>query len=170
MKRWIGPLALFVALGLGSHFAVLQFAPHLIMGRALTLLEERGQPLHGFALGPRMTPESQSIVRPSPDLAYSACLFDLEQAPDGLEITMAAYDGYSSLSFFDRQTNNFATIRGDGETATVRLLPPRFVNLEKGGILAPTNKGVILIRRLAPTAQDYRAVEAIAGNDQCKPL
>jgi uncharacterized membrane protein len=169
MKRLIGPTIVAIALTLASHIAVLEFAPHLIMGRALSLLEERGQPLHGFALGPRMTPENQSIVRPSPDLAYSACLFDLEQAPNGLEITMAGYDRYSSLSFFDRQTNNFATVRGSGDAISVRLMPPG-TDTQGDELTAPTNRGVILIRRLAPTIDDYRAVEGIAPNDGCKAI
>ncbi|MGB3754558.1 MAG: DUF1254 domain-containing protein [Parerythrobacter sp.] len=89
------------------------------MNRVEARLTALGTPQHAFRLAPRMTPQTQTVVRPSPDLAYSICLYDLTAAPEGLLVTMAAFDDYASLSFFDARTDNFATVRGTGRDLTV---------------------------------------------------
>lgn len=153
-----------------SHLAILYSAPGFIMDRAMVMLEEREIEYHAFTLAPRTTPQTQSVVRPSPDLAYSACLFDLDEAPEGLVVRMAATDGYSSLSFFDASTNNFATFRGNGQTIFIELLPPGLEPSSTGQLTSPSSKGIILIRRLAPTVEEYAGVQAVAEGDTCNAI
>ena len=171
MKKFVLPLLFGAVMVVVGHFTALYSAPNVIMTGAMTMLSERGVPLHAFSFAPRPTPQTQSVVRPSPDLAYSACLYDLDAAPRGLRVTMAASEGYSSLSFFDASTNNFVTIRGEGKEASVRLLP-QSASAEAGDdiVLSPSAKGIILIRRLTPTQADYDAVAAIAADDQCRVI
>ncbi|MEP3421637.1 MAG: DUF1254 domain-containing protein [Erythrobacter sp.] len=170
MKNFIGPILFALLIAVIGHVSVLHFAPNIIMDRAMTMLERRGAELHTFFHGERTTPQSQSVVRPSPDLAYSVCLFDLEQLDAGLEVRMAATPNYASLSFFDDQTNNFKTIRGNGEEITVTLASPDTTISDAETIVSPSRKGLILIRRLAPTAEDFRLVSAISQNDFCRPV
>ncbi len=170
MKRLFGPIIVCVIAAIASHLLVLQQAPSFIMDRALTMLEKRGIPLHGFLLAERMTPQTQSVVRPSPDLAYSACRFDLDQAPRGIRVRMAATPDYASLSFFDANTNNFLTLRGEGEARETILLPPGSTEPGEGSTVSPTKRGVILIRRLAPTQEAHDAVAAIATGDTCEAI
>jgi uncharacterized membrane protein len=160
IKRFAGPFLLALVLGAAAHAAIVFYAPSIIMDRAYKMIGQRGTPVHGFQLGPQMRPDTQSVVRPSPDLAYSGCRYDLALAPDGVRVRMAAFDGYSSLSFFDAQTNNFLTLRGDGAVREVVLTREN----------SPSERGIILIRRLAPTDADYARVEQIAVNDECKAL
>ena len=167
MKRWAGPLIFGIACAGAAHVAVLQFAPSMIMDVAMEKIAQRGAQLHRFEVGPRTTPETQTVVRPSPDLAYSACLFDLSQAPEGLRVTLAATPGYASLSFFDARTNNFLTIRGGGTDQVITLLPPGGDGGTRGEAVAPTMTGVILTRRLAPTQADFDKVSQIAALDRC---
>ena len=84
-------------------------------------------------------------------------------------IEMAAWPGYSSLSVYDAQTNNFLTFRGEGKRFAMRLLPP-LSEPEGFSIPAPTQRGVVLIRRIAPNEADYRAVEKIAVEDSCRAI
>ncbi len=170
MMRWLGPSFVLLVAAILAHVAVLYSAPSLIMSRAMTMLAERSAPLHDFTLSPRITPETQRVVRPSPDLAYSLCMFDMTTAPDGLRVRMAAYVGYGSLSFFGDNTDNFLTVRGDGKAHEVRLLPPDAEAGEAGTVVAPSDRGMILIRRLAPTQQDYNAVRSISAGDRCEAL
>jgi uncharacterized membrane protein len=112
-------------------------------------------------------------------LAYSACRFDLSEAPNGVRVKMASYDGYSSLSFFDAQTNNFRTIRGNGEARETVLLPSDYTfAASSAGLIvthpdmtrAPSQKGIILIRRLAPTDDDYAKVAEASVGDLCEAI
>ncbi len=176
MRSTFAPLTLAALLGAAAHFGILHYAPTFIMDRAYTMLGQRGTPLHGFNLAPRMTAETQSVVRPSPDLAYSACRFDLSSAPNGVRVAMGQFSGYSSLSFFDAQTNNFRTIRGNVEAQETVLLRPAGgtpyapVTEAEDVTHSPSQKGIILIRRLAPTEEEYVAAAKAAQGDECRAL
>lgn len=167
MKRWIGPLALACVIGAGVHAAVLHFAPDVIMGRAMDALAEHGVALHRFTAPQRVTPQTQSVVRSSPDLYYALCRYDLRNPGMQVTVHMGEWPDYQSLSFFDAQTDNFATIRGTGQAVAVRLLPPGSAP-ETGAIVSPSAKGVILVRRLAPGAQAFAAASEAGKADQCR--
>lgn len=167
MKRWIGPVVVLLACAAGAHALTLHFAPNLIMGRAMTALEARGVPLHAFSAPQRVTPQTQQVVRSSPDLYYALCRYDLSTPGTGLAVTMGSWPDYQSLAFFDAQTNNFATLRGTGQTVTVRLLPPGTRALE-GAIVSPSTRGVVLIRRLAPDAARFAAASEAGKADACR--
>lgn len=169
MKRATFALVvLLCSIGAG-HIAVLYYGPTFIMGRAMEAMANRGIPTHAFRLAPRMTPQTQTVVRPSPDLAYSLCRFDFSDGVEAVEIGMAAWDDYGSVSLYDAQTNNFVSFRSEGEPFSMRLLPP-LSEPDGFDIPAPTEKGVILIRRLAPTQQAYREIERIAVKDVCRAV
>jgi len=167
MRGLAGPALVLAACALGSHALTLYLAPGFIMDRAMQVLEQRGVGLHAFTPPQRVTPQTQSVVRSSPDLYYALCRYDLSDAASGLEIRMAAWPDYQSLAFFDGQTDNFATLRGTGRQINVRLLPPGRA-AEDGAIVSPTTKGVILIRRLAPDAARFAAAADIGKADQCR--
>ncbi|MEE1876631.1 DUF1254 domain-containing protein [Altererythrobacter litoralis] len=170
MRKWLAPAMTGLALAIIAHIAVLHYAPRMIMDRAMERLSERGTALHAFSRSLRTTPQTQTVVRPSPDLAYSICLFDMRQAPQGLRVRMAPYANYASLSFFDAETNNFLTLRGDGEAREVLLLPPQDGAAAAGTAIAPTERGIILVRRLAPSAEEFAAAAEVSEGDDCEPV
>jgi hypothetical protein len=167
MKRWLGPMLVLLVCAAGAHALTLHFAPSLIMSRAMTALAERGVGLHRFTPPARVTPQSQQVVRSSPDLYYALCRYDLGNSATRVALTMAAWPDYQSLSFFDARTDNFATLRGSGKAVSVTLLPlgspPR-----QGAIITPTSRGVILIRRLAPSAEDFAKAAQVGAGDHCR--
>jgi len=167
MRRWLGPLAVLLICAVGVHLAVLHFAPGLIMARAMEALAARGVALHRFTAPLRITPQTQTVVRPSPDLYYALCRYDLRNPGMRLAVRMGDWPDYQSLSFFDARTNNFATLRGTGQAVAVRLLPPRSAP-EQGAIVSPTAKGVILIRRLAPDQDSFAAAAEAGKADRCR--
>ena len=169
VKRWFGPLAIATICALAAHGLALHLAPGLIMARAMDALAQRGVALHSFTAPQRMTPQTQSVVRPSPDLYYSLCRYDLSQPGTQLSLRMAAWPDYQSLSLFDAQTDNFAVLRGTGKAVAVRLLPPGSA-AQKGAIVSPTAKGVILIRRLAPDAARFAAAATAGEGDACRAV
>jgi uncharacterized membrane protein len=167
MKRWVGPLAVLAACALGAHAATIYLAPAFIMERAMQALAQRGVPLHRFTAPPRVTPQTQRVVRSSPDMYYAACRYDLANPGQELVLDMGQWPDYQSLSLFSGQTDNFATFRGTGKAVNVRLLPPGSP-AEDGAIVSPTARGVILIRRLAPDAERYAAAVEAGKGDACR--
>jgi uncharacterized membrane protein len=169
MKRWLGPLAVLLLCAAAVHGAALHFAPNVIMGQAMSTLAQRGVALHRFTNPERVTPQSQQVVRSSPDLYYALCRYDLSNPGMQLSVEMGDWPDYQSLSFFAAQTDNFATLRGTGKPVSVRLLPPGSPASE-GAIVSPTAKGIILIRRLAPSAERFAAAAAAGKADRCRLL
>lgn len=167
MRRWLGPVLAMLAVAAATHAAALHFAPSLIMSRAMAALAERGVGLHRFTPPARITPQTQQVVRSSPDLYYALCRYDLGDAGARVALTMAAWRDYQSLSFYDARTDNFATLRGTGKAVSVNLLPPGS-SPQAGAIVSPTAQGVILIRRLAPSAADYAAAAEAGAGDACR--
>jgi uncharacterized membrane protein len=167
MKRWIGPVLVLLACAAGAHVLTLHFAPSFIMSRAMAALAERGVTLHRFTNPERVTPQTQNVVRSSPDLYYALCRYDLGNPANEVALTMAPWPDYQSLSFFGGRTDNFATLRGSGKAVSVTLLPPGSPP-QQGAIVSPTAKGVILIRRLAPSAKDFAAASQAGAGDECR--
>lgn len=167
MKRWVGPFAVFVLCAVAAHGLTLMQAPGFIMARAMDALEARGVALHAFTTPARVTPQTQAVVRSSPDLYYALCRYDLSDDGAQIQVTMAAWPDYQSLSFFDARTDNFATIRGTGRQIALRLLPPGS-SPEEGAIVSPSAKGVILIRRLAPDSARFAAAAEASKGDACR--
>ncbi len=167
MRRWLGPIAVLLVAAAATHAAALHFAPAFIMSRAMDALAARGVALHRFTTPARISPQTQTVVRSSPDLYYALCRYDLSNPGMQLDVRMGDWPDYQSLSFFAAQTDNFATIRGTGRAVAVRLLPPGSAT-ETGAIVSPTAKGVILIRRLAPSAERFAAAAGAGKADRCR--
>lgn len=189
MRGWTGPLLVMTAIAVFTHWLTLYLVPVVIMDRAMAALEARGVALHAFTVPQRVTPQTQQIVRSSPDLYYALCRYDLsaEEWPSresgrGLEVSMAQWDDYQSLSFFDAQTNNFATIRGTGKAIKVTMwkggsgyVEPNPAGSTKPGrlsftVYSPTETGVVLIRRLAPSDEAFAKAAEPGRGDQCLSL
>jgi uncharacterized membrane protein len=167
MKRWAGPVPVLLLCAVGAHALTLHFAPAVIMDRAMAALAERGVALHAFTTPQRVTPRTQTVVRSSPDLYYALCRYDLADPAARLTVTMGDWSDYQSLAFFDARTDNFATLRGTGRQVAVRLLPPGSAP-QSGAIVSPTARGVILIRRLSPSAERFAAAGEAGRDDACK--
>ncbi|MEO1047436.1 MAG: DUF1254 domain-containing protein [Pseudomonadota bacterium] len=169
MMRWIGPLAVFIITAVGAHWATLQYTPSVIMDRTLSTLKNRGISEHAFTTPQRISPSTQVVVRTSPDLFYSLCRYDFSDDVEAIRLRMATWPNYQSLSFFDAETNNFATLRKSDTGLETYLLSPSLPN-DASYPQSPTLRGVILIRRLAPTEEKFIEASTASAEDECMPL
>ena len=112
MRAILGLLVL-IASAAGAHYIVLNKVPSFVMTQAHEMLEEGNIPLHQWVQSPRQTPQTQQVVRPSPDLAYAICRFDTASGP--VAISAPIWDGYGSISIFNGETDNIFV--GDGVIA-----------------------------------------------------
>ena len=179
MKRLVISILIFVGAVIVGHVLTLKVVPGVIMKKAMQSMQAKGLPMHKFVLGGRVTPQTQTVVRPAPDLVYSICLFDFSLTNRPLEIRAGFWADYGSVSFFDARTNNFATVRvgADGQNADAKIyLITKDIDKPTGSqggaqiIISPSERGLILIRRLAPTAEKYQQVQAVSKADLCQPM
>ena len=160
MTRWL----LGVVLGaVVVHLAAVTALPWLIMNRAMSRLQQAA--VNEFAHTPLATAAARGIVRPSPDLAYSSLVFDVSAHP--LAVTVPLTPPYTSLSGFAANTDNFFAINdstaGAREIAVIVVGPstPRDGLAGARIVESPSDRGVLLVRRVVPSAGAFAAIDAV---------
>lgn len=163
--RWILSLLVFAVFAAGTHFIILTGIPGFIMGKAHQTFEAQGVPENLWVPSPRQTPQTQRIVRPSPDLAYAICRFDTSKS--AVEIQAPIGEGYGSLSIFNDQTDNVFV----GDLSAGSSFQGVTVSATGGaGDVILDGPGIALIRRLAPSQADYNRAAALVADASCAPL
>jgi len=159
-----------LAIAVVTHLAAVYAAPRLLMNVAIERLSESG--VNSWRLAPRVTTQARQIIRPSPDFAYSVCVYDLADGP--IVISAAPWEPYWSLSLYAANTDNFFVIddreaRYGAEITLVRAGRPH----PEGASMvveSPSQRGVALIRRLAPSPQTYDGAAQAARADVCQSV
>lgn len=164
-----------LAIAVVTHLAIIHAIPRVLTGVAISRLGDAG--FNQWRVAPRVTEASRTIVRPAPDFAYSACAYDLSDGP--LRLRVAAWDAYWSLSLYADNSDNYFVlddreVRGDGEVVLVRHMRDAPEDTADDPALrvaqSPSQRGVALIRRLAPTVSAYNEAASVAREDICAPL
>lgn len=167
MSGWGKYVLAALAIAVATHFAIIHATPRVLMGVAIERLGAGGANLWRFA--DRVTPLSRAIVRPSPDFAYSACVYDLSQGP--LTMRVARWDAYWSLSLYGDNSDNYFVVDDREARNGVEITLVRRGHRPPDGaarvIESPSSRGIALIRRLAPTLDDYNAARAVSQGDAC---
>lgn len=169
--RW---LAGVLAVAIVTHVAAIHAYPRLVMGTAWERIAEAAD-ADGLIHAPRPDAEARTVVRPSPDLLYSVCVYDLEDGP--WSVRAAIPETYMSVSLYAMNTDNFFTIndqqidRGrlellivDGPVDQVRAPGRPLV------VRSPTTRGIALFRYFAGDGVSAAAaIEAARRSLDCGP-
>lgn len=172
MTRWIGPLIVAAVAAFAGWYGTLAATPMVIMDQAWEKLATQSG-FNRMTHGPLVTAESQTIVRPSPDLAYSVCAFDLTQGP--VKVHAHPVPGhYWSLTVFDNETNvAFVESDRDSRGAPVEVVLATADQVVPGGvrtITMPSAKGVALLRVLLKDRAEFANVTRDRKQSYCRPL
>lgn len=199
---WRKNLLLFVLLVPTFNLLAVQLLPmavsHLVMKRiAQRGLEGAGEPdarteaqrrkaeviareaINVALPSPRATANARTVVRPSPDLLYTACVFDLRRGP--LHISTPVPDSYISVSGFGANSNNFFAVNdrnavtdAQGRKHLDLLLSRDATTPVPAGarhIVAPSDRGLILFRTLITHEAALPALQQdIQFQQHCDPL
>jgi len=159
MRQILIPLgAGLVGLVLGFQ-AMMGILPGFIMGKAMERFETLGGEPNLAGHFPPIDETARTVVRPSPDIIYSGCMYDVGNGPVAITLPALEEAGYVSVSFFDARTNNFAAFNNrDFGGAAARLIlhgpTPAHTHTDPGfaehdeRVLAPTSSGLVLLRRV----------------------
>lgn len=153
------------------HFATLYAVPHLVMARALSRMGAANT-LHE---GRRPDSNSRMVVRPSPDILYATCPYDLSKGP--LQVTARVpHSTYWSISAFDANTDNFY-VRNDTEVTGDVLgvvilkrgqsLPPLGGALEQDVVFSPSTRGLVLFRAVIAEDKDIPGLQKVLAAARC---
>lgn len=168
MSRRLTLLATVLAVAVITHFAVVLAAPRVLTAIAANRISHKGALNNRWFYPPRATETSREIVRPSPDLAYAACVFDLRDGP--VRITVTPGVAYTSLSLYAPNTD--ATV--------INASKPVDLVIARPGQTVPTGPwrvhrtsdrwGIALQRRLAPTDATFHDADRLRRLDRCERL
>jgi len=121
-----------------------------------------------------VTASSRLVVRPSPDLLYSLCWFDVSRRP--LQVTAAVPGSYFSIAGYAANTDNFFVIN-DREIGAPRvslvLIREGTRHTPRGGeriVASPTDEGVVLFRTLITDRAQLDRLRALQRQADCRPL
>ena len=170
LVKYAAGFALAVAVG---HVGTILAAPRVIMHKALDKMSDGGTRINQFSFGPRTTSHSRGVVRPSPDLAYSSCVYDLSKGPIRVSAAPSPDNGYVSLSVFDARTDNVGVFDSGQFPQGISFVLARAGQATPPGaavVISPSDRGVILDRRLAPSAELFAKVDVARRADSCAPL
>lgn len=169
IRRSLAPALFGLAAAALAYQATLLATPFALM-RAAAAKAGTGLPVNQFRHGPMTTAANQTIVRPSPDLAYSLCVFDLSNGPVLVRAEPVA-DHYWSVSVFDARTD-VAAVRSDrdtgGKAALLALVkagqaaPPRYERVE-----VAYDRGVVLLRILVTDKAEFATIDARRRRSSC---
>jgi uncharacterized membrane protein len=147
--------------------ATLVAAPRLIMRIAVGRLAEAGG-LNRMLHAPLPGPGRRTVVRPSPDLAYSSCPFDLSKGPLLVEVAPVPAP-YWSLSVFDRDTD-VAFVRHNAPIRIVLARPGQAVPAGVETVRLKGDRGVALVRILVVDRARFAPLDLARRAAFCRTL
>lgn len=168
MRNWLGPLAFGLIVAVAAAYVAIWAIPYALMNVAIERLGQGG--VNSMSYGNLATPERQPVVRPSPDLAYSSCPYNISDGPLAIDVTPVP-DRYTSLSIFDAATD-VIFVRNDVEARgkPFRIIVAREGQaVPKGAEVVRTNQdhGIALIRILLKDPTEIGALDAVRRQSSC---
>lgn len=165
---WLLGVLLIAAL---SHVAVVYAYPRLIMRGAWEAMAEAADP-NGLIHAPLPDATSRTVVRPSPDLLYSVCIFDLAAGP--WAIGLAVPETYMSVSLYAMNTDNFFTVNDrqiDRESLRLLIVPGAVDEVPAADgtlvVRSPSERGIALVRFFAGRGDQADNIEAARRTLRC---
>jgi uncharacterized membrane protein len=172
MKPLIKSLVIVLVSAVVVHLAVILSAPNLLMAVAFKRLSAEGAMVNQMIYPPRTTEASRAIVRPSPDLAYASCAFDLSKGP--VRVKAAKASDYMSVSVYAANSDNIFAINDRQAPDGVDLVIVGKGQVAPTGtaivVQSPTQRGIVLERRLAPSAEAFAVADMARKKGVCTPL
>lgn len=172
MKSWGRPLAFGIFIALIAHFLTIGMLPRTIMNVAMKRISETAGGVNTLYQSAIVTPKNQTIVRSSPDIAYSTCVLDLSNGP--VEVFIGKGLDYASVAFYGANTDNVVTLNDrqiGPQGARLMIVSARTPIAVAAGtqvISLPSDRGLMLVRRLAPSGEAIARVESERAKDSCK--
>ncbi|MEY4952493.1 MAG: hypothetical protein RL299_917 [Pseudomonadota bacterium] len=171
MSRRVKLALLFAAAAALGHVGLVLATPNALMRIVMNRASQEGALVNQFQFGPRTTKDSRGVVRPSPDLAYSTCVYDLSQGPVRVSAAPTPEQGYVSVSVFAANSDNIAVFDTTQKPGGVTFVLAREGQQTPPGaevVISPSDRGIVLDRRLAANDEMFAAADQARRADTCE--
>lgn len=171
MSSLFKKIIMLVLVGFSLHIAIIYFTPNLVFKYISRNWVEENMFNNSFA---RNLPTSDftEVIRPSADLLYGGCGYDVTYFP--LVIETDVPETYWSISFFSENTDNFSTINENSHNfgkLRIYLFGPESkpTKINDGFVVvSPTDKGLVLMRQFAGNRSNLDELYEVQNNLNCK--
>lgn len=173
MKELVSWFFATLMLAVIVHIITIHSIPYVIMNRVMHGIVKNAGAENRPDFPALPTAMSRGVVRPSPDLLYVVCTYDVRKGP--VRLTAPVPDSYWSLSLFASNSDNFFVIND-------RELPAKQADLlllaedQKGEprlgeivVRAPSDRGIVLFRTLVPSPDALEALDRLRRQSNCAP-
>lgn len=170
MKRLAWVIAV-LALSAFFHVLTVKAYPYYVM---LKLARHSHGLANAIHHDPRVSAQSRSVVRPSPDLLYSACGYNISKRPLRIHAVVPS-STYWSVSMFAANTDNFFVMNDRKANAPqVNLVLVRAGQKYKSAgneiiVKSPSRRGVVLFRILINDDSKLEELMSIQKQAFCAP-
>jgi len=167
---------IILALAALFHFATVWLIPRAITTVFMHRVAERAG-YNNVVLPPSPTDKSRDVVKPSPDLLYAVCVFDLSRGP--VRIAATPPKSYWSIALYARNSDNFFKMNEREAKGT----PIELILASAGGgdalaaahpgavlVRPPGEVGVMLTRSLVANPETMKDVLDARANTHCEAL
>jgi len=166
LRRLLPWLVATLAIAMVVHYATLVMIPRLAMARVASFVGAANE-MH---YGKRPDASTHAVVRPSPDLIYAICPYDLSTGP--LLVTAPVPQGtYWSVAIYDSDTNNFfaRNDRQAGSLLRLTIMPPGGSSITgANAVTSPTPQGMVIMRTLVNSDAHLPALDAMRRQARCE--
>lgn len=142
-------LTILIIFALLSHFAFIYSFPYLVVISNYLASKNEVKVNEVYYQEP-VDANFRKIVMPSPDILYSACVFDISNSDLVIEAKVPNFT-YWSASFYSMSTDNFFTINDKMAKEKINLTLTKNKSCEnKNCVISPSDRGIIIFRIFIP--------------------
>jgi uncharacterized membrane protein len=168
----------FVVIAALTNVAAVAALPRVINVVVMHQIAKQAGGENRALVAPRPDADARGVVRPSPDMLYTACVFDVSERP--LRITAPVPDSYVSISGFAADTTNFFALNdahfpagANGERILDVILAREPLPASHAGarvVIAPSSRGLVLFRSLITSETGLpRLRDEFQAHQKCEP-
>lgn len=171
---WLRIGALTLAVATLSHWVALSYAPQIMMLGFMRAMSSDGR-TNTITHYERATAAFRKFPAPSPDLLYSACVYDVSEQP--LKVTTAApTDTYWSVALYAANSDNFFVMndrvaREKPTTIVIVGAQSSAITLDGASVVkSPSATGVVIFRTLINDDARESELDQERRKANCQPL
>ncbi|MEM0504057.1 MAG: DUF1254 domain-containing protein [Archaeoglobaceae archaeon] len=162
-------LAVIIFFAVLSHLAVVYAFPYVVVMSSYLATKDEVKVNEVYHQKP-VDASFRKVVMPSPDILYSACVYDISRSDLLIEARVPKFT-YWSASFYSLSTDNFFTVndRMVGEKVTLMLTTNKSCMNEKC-VVSPSERGIVIFRIFIPDKSLLPALEEFQRSIKCKEI
>lgn len=169
-------LVTVLAIAAATHVGLVYATPRIIMSKTMETLAARAGGVNTPNSTPPATVASRAVVKPSPDLAHTACVYDVSAGP--VLVSGSPSMAYWSIGFYAANSDNFHVVTSaDAVDGKVRIVLANSVNSRSSAattglpvIVSPSDRGIVLFRYLVLDAAALADAKRAQATAVCRSL